>query len=305
VELRHLRYLVAVAAERHFGRAAQRLYISQPSLSYAIANLERELGVQLLHRNSREVIPTEAGQEILALARQTVAAADRVTVAAEQHRTGHAGLLRIGFEATGGGPLQTAARQHFTDTYPDVRVELRRFDWGAEADALRNGDVDAAFVWLPCDDTDLHLEIVATEPRHLGVRVDHPLAERTGVFIDQTAGIPLMTTGLAPDWWRDWWAVNPRPDGTQVTWGPDNNNVEECFEHVAAGDAAAICPTSIIDFYRRPDIAWVPITDIDPLRIAIARRATDDTPIVAAFLDVVCDLAATPDHESTNPIPQR
>lgn len=89
--------------------------------------------------------------------------------------------------------------------------------------------------------------------------------------------------------WVDWWAVNPRPDGSEVLWGPDNDNVEECFEYVADGIAACICPTSIIAFYRRPDIAWIPITDIEPLRIAFGHRRNDDTPLVRSFAEIVTE----------------
>jgi DNA-binding transcriptional LysR family regulator len=292
VELHHLRYLVAVAEERHFGRAAARLFISQPSLSYAIKSLERELGVRLLDRSPRGVTVTEAGRDVVAQARRTVRAADKVTSTAKDHRHGQTGRLRIGFEATGAGELGTLARQRFTERFPAVRVELQRFDWGGEADALRRGDVDLAWVWLPCDEIDLHLEVVATEPRFVGVSDRHHLADRDAVSIDDLAGEPLMHTPLAPQFWVDWWAVNPRPDGTAVAWGPSNHSVEECFEQVAAGDAACICPASMVAFYRRPDLAWIPITDIDPLQIALGRPRGHLSPTAEAFTHVVRELAA-------------
>jgi DNA-binding transcriptional LysR family regulator len=292
VELHHLRYLVAVAEERHFGRAAARLFISQPSLSYAIKTLERELGVQLLDRSPRGVTVTEAGSDVVAQARRTVRAADKVTSAAEDHRRGQTGRLRIGFEATGAGELGTLARQRFTERFPRVRVDLQRFDWGGEADAVRRGEVDLAWVWLPCDETGLHLEVVATEPRFVGVSDRHRLADRDVVSIDDLAGEPLMRTALAPQFWVDWWAVNPRPDGSAVVWGPGNHSVEECFEQVADGVAACICPASMVAFYRRPDLAWIPITDIDPLRIALGRLRGHPSPTVEAFTHVVRELAA-------------
>jgi DNA-binding transcriptional LysR family regulator len=295
VELHHLRYLVAVADERHFGRAATTLFISQPSLSYAIKSLEREMGVRLLHRGARGVELTPAGAEVVAQARRALRAADRVRAVAEDHRLGRAGRLRIGFEVTGAGELGTRARQRFAERYPRVRVELARFDWGAEADALRRGEVDLAYIWLPCDDRDLDLEVIATEARYVGVSRRHRLAGRDSLSIDDLAGEPLMSTPLAPRFWVDWWAVNPRPDGSPVVWGPHSNNVEECFEQVADGAAACICPTSMVAFYRRPDLSWIPITDIDPLRIALGRRRDSDDPLVRAFTEVVHEIVAD-DH---------
>jgi DNA-binding transcriptional LysR family regulator len=88
----------------------------------------------------------------------------------------------------------------------------------------------------------------------------------------------------------DWWAVNPRPDGSEPRWGPENDNVEEMLEQVADGSAYAIVPASMTEYYARPDLVWIPITDIDPLRIALAWRERDGSPLVAAFAAVVREL---------------
>jgi len=302
VELHHLRYLVAVAEERHFGRAAEKLHISQPSLSYAVKALERELGIALLHRTPRVEV-TEAGRDVVAAARRALHSAAAVSAAAEPHRLGHAGLLRVGFEATGAGEFGTLARQRFSASYPKVRIELTRFDWAAEADALRDETVDVAFIWLPCDEHDLELQVVVTEPRLAGVALTHPLADREHIEIADLSGQPLMTTNKAPRFWVDWWAVNPRPDGSEVLWGPDNDNIEECFEHIADGVAACICPASIITFYRRPDIAWIPITDIEPLRVAFGYRANDHRPLVRSFADIITQMLAEQAPAPRHPTP--
>jgi DNA-binding transcriptional LysR family regulator len=110
VELRQLRYLVAIDDAGHVGRAAGALYVSQPALSYALRKLEAELGVQLFDRHARGVTATEAGREVIREARAAVIAADRVTAAAGRYRRGMAGLLRVGFEATGAGLLNRAYR---------------------------------------------------------------------------------------------------------------------------------------------------------------------------------------------------
>jgi DNA-binding transcriptional LysR family regulator len=89
----------------------------------------------------------------------------------------------------------------------------------------------------------------------------------------------------------DWWAVNPRPDGRSPTWGPENDNVEEMLEQVADGSAYCIVPASMTEYYARPDLVWVHLDDVDPLRIALAWRERDASPLVAAYAAIVRELA--------------
>jgi DNA-binding transcriptional LysR family regulator len=292
VELRHLRYLVAIADEGNLGRAAQTLYVSQPALSYAVKSLESEFGIKLFDRHAGGVTETVAGRDVVAEARRTLRQADRVTAAAERHRRGETGVLRVGFEASGAGELTTRARAEFARRHPGVRVEPKRFDWGEEAAALRDGRVDVAFVWLPNDLTGLHTEIVHTEPRVVGLPSGHPLADRDGISVLDVNDEPLMWTERAPRVWVDWWAVNPRPDGSIPRWGPTNDNVEEMLEQVAEGAAICFAPTSMALYYARPDLSWVPLTDVEPLRVALAWPDGADNPLAHGFARVVRELAA-------------
>ncbi|WP_433473183.1 LysR family transcriptional regulator [Spirillospora sp. CA-142024] len=292
MELRQLRYLIAIADEGNLGRAAATLYVSQPALSYALKNLEAELGVRLFDRHAGGVAPTPAGRDVIAEARRTVRQADRVAAVAERHRRGQTGVLRVGFEASGAGELTTRARAEFARTHPGVRVEPKRYDWGGEAAALHAGQVDVAFVWLPADLTGLHSEIVHTEPRVVGLPTDHPLATAAGVSIMDVKDEPLMWTERAPRAWVDWWAVNPRPDGSEPRWGPTNDNVEEMLEQVAEGTAICFAPSSMALYYTRPGLAWVPLTDVEPLRVALAWHGGGA--LVQAFAAIVRDLAGSP-----------
>ncbi|MGK4585751.1 LysR family transcriptional regulator [Kitasatospora sp. HPMI-4] len=292
MELRQLHYLVAIADEENLGRAAARLYVSQPALSYALRNLESELGVRLFDRHSGGVTATSAGRDVVAEARRTVRQAERVAAAAERHRRGETGVLRVGFEASGAGELTTRSRAEFARRHPGVRVEPKRFDWGQEAMALRDGRVDVAFVWLPADLTGLRAEPVHTEPRVVGLPIGHPLADRDGLSVLDVGDEPLMWTERAPRDWVDWWAVNPRPDGSSPNWGPTNDNVEEMLEQVAEGSAVCFAPLSMTRYYARPDLAWVPLTDVEPLRVVLAWSAGTDNPLVLGFAEVVRELAA-------------
>jgi len=291
-EIRQLRYFIAVAERGSVSRAALELHLSQSALSEALRKLELELGVQLLERSSRGVAPTPAGDALVPEARAAVERFDAALDAARAAARGQAGRLRVGFEAAGAGRLSTQARARFLARFPHVRVEPRRFDWGGEVAAVREGDCDVAFAWLPADLTGLRWEHVASEPRYAGLATAHPLAGRAELSVVALNDEPIMWTRRAPRYWVDWWAVNPRPDGGEPRWGPENDNVEEMLEQVADGSAYCIVPASMTEYYARPDLVWVPLTDVDPLRIALAWRMRDASPLVAAFAAVVRELAA-------------
>jgi len=291
VELRQLRYLVAIAEEQNLGRAARTLYVSQPALSYALKELETELGVRLFDRHAGGVRATAAGEDVIAQARGTLRQADQVVEAARRHLRAAAGVLRVGFEASGAGELTTRSRAEFARRHPAVRVEPKRFEWGEEAGALRDGRADVAFVWLPNDLTGLASEVVHTEPRIVGLPVAHRLVgpgkAAGGLSVLDVNDEPLMWTERAPRVWVDWWAVNPRPNGAEPRWGPTNDNVEEMLEQVAEGTAVCFAPASMARYYARPDIVWIPLTDVEPLRVALAWPDGGDTPLVRAFAEVV------------------
>jgi DNA-binding transcriptional LysR family regulator len=290
-EIRQLRYFLAVAERRSVSAAALDLHLSQSSLSEAVRKLEVELGAELLSRSSRGVALTPAGEVMAREAGEVVARFDAALAAVRGAALGQTGRLRVGFEATGAGRLSTRSRARFLARFPAVRVEPRRYDWGGEVAALRDGECDVAFVWLPADLTGLRSEIVASEPRLAGVSVGHRLAGRSSLSVDELTDEPIMWTRRAPRYWVDWWAVNPRPSGRAPTWGPENDNVEEMLEQVADGSAYCIVPVSMTEYYARPDLAWVPLDDVDPLRIALAWRERDGSPLVAAYAAIVRELA--------------
>ncbi|HKO28112.1 MAG TPA: LysR family transcriptional regulator [Solirubrobacteraceae bacterium] len=291
-ESRDLRYFVAVAERLSFTRAAEDLPLSQSALSEAIRRLEAEIGTQLLRRNSRRVELTPAGEVLLADAREVLAQLEHTIDRAKRAGRGEVGRLRVGFEASGAGELSTLARARFAREHPAVRVEPKRFDWGGEADGLREGACDVAFVWLPNDLSGLEVEEVISERRYVGLPTGHRLAHEPRVSIMDLKDEPIMWTRRAPRIWVDWWAVNPRPDGSEPIWGPENENVEEMLEQVAEGAAICITPRSMATHYARPDLAWVPIADIEPLRIALCWRRGDYSVLVSSFANVTRDLAA-------------
>jgi DNA-binding transcriptional LysR family regulator len=290
VDTRVLRYFVAVADRLSFTRAARDLYVSQPALSRQIRQLEEDLGAELFVRTGRDIRLTGAGVELLPLARGILCGWQEAVRVVRSAAAAEANVLRVGFVASGGGGAARRARSAFAEQRPEVTVEPKRLDWGGEPEALRQGMVDVAFVWLPADTTDLDFRVVATEPRYVAVARDHPLAARAEVSIADLRDEPLMWTRKAPKEWVDWWAVNPRADGGEPVWGPENDNVEEMLEHVATGAAVCFGPESMVAYYAHPDLAWRPVTDIEPLRIAVAWVSGATSPVVRAFVEATVRL---------------
>ncbi|XVS66661.1 LysR family transcriptional regulator [Actinosynnema sp. CA-299493] len=290
VDTRVLRYFVAVAERLSFTGAARELYVSQPALSRQIRQLEADLGVELFVRTGREVLLTAAGGELLPLARRALVDWRDAVRSTRSAAAAEANVLRVGFVASGGGSVARRARAVFAEQRPDVTIEPKRCDWGGEPDALRQGVVDVAFVWLPADTDGLRTHPVATEARCVALARDHPLAARESVGIADLRDEPLMWTRKASKAWVDWWAVNPRPDGGEPVWGPENDNVDEMLEHVAAGAAVCLGPESMAAYYAHPDLAWRPVTDIEPLRIVVAWTSGATRPVVRAFVEATVRL---------------
>jgi DNA-binding transcriptional LysR family regulator len=188
VELRHLRYFVAVAEELHFGKAAQRLHIVQPALSKQISLLEKELGVRLLERTKRHVQLTDAGVAFLEDARKTLAHAELAVERANLAGRGESGILRIGFIAPAIYQLLPRTLRLYRTRYPQVRLRLREVSNRAAIDGVASGHLDLAFVRLPIeDDLKLCCTAVSEEPVILALPAGHELAANADVELRSLA----------------------------------------------------------------------------------------------------------------------
>jgi DNA-binding transcriptional LysR family regulator len=188
VELRALRYFVTVAEERHFGRAAERLHVAQPAVSQQIARLERELGTRLLDRSPRKVALTDAGTRVLDAARDALAAADQVAVAARFAWSGT--TVRVGTAAG-----LTARLERGIDAlraqHPEFELVLADLPLADRLAALRRGELDLALARGRIFGPGLRALPAWTEPLHAVVSVRHPLARRDVVTLRELAGSTL------------------------------------------------------------------------------------------------------------------
>ncbi|WP_375483406.1 LysR family transcriptional regulator [uncultured Jatrophihabitans sp.] len=269
LDLRKLRYFVAVADTLHFGRAAEQLHIAQPVLSRQIRALEKELGTPLLTRDSHGVALTDAGRQLLSDAGPLLAAADaarhRVTVTARGSQR-----LTVGFRA---GIAVAPAVQVFAAQHPDVPVDVQRIEGDEQSQVLLDGRVDLGYVRLPIDETGLRIAPLYTEPRVAVLPVSHRLAGKEEVTEADLAREMLV-----------WNAELPQPTARRhPNAGYVVRGVDETLEHVAAGRGISFLARSATVFYSHPEVVYVPVPDVAPDQVCLAVAQSRVSPLVDAF----------------------
>jgi DNA-binding transcriptional LysR family regulator len=265
LDLRKLRYFAAVAEHRHFGRAAEQLYIAQPVLSRQIRALEQELGCALLVRTTRSVQLTPAGEQLREEARQVFASVDAAVRRVHEVDRGVERLV-VGFAP---GLRVSEAVRAFTATHPDVQIELLQLTWWEQDAPLRDGRADVGYLRRPFDDTGLRVVPIGREPKVACLSVTHALARRRTLIMADLEGEPILD------------AQSRR-----------TSTVEEKFELIAAGHGIAMVPRSVAASYSRPDLVYLPVTDFEPVEtcIAVAKsrrelRVCDFMTVAAQTLD--------------------
>jgi len=290
MELRHLRYLVAVAEELHFGRAAIRLHISQPPLSQQIRQLEEELGVQLFERTKREVKLTDAGRRIVTEAYQVLRQADHFVNVASRASEGGIGHLSI---AGPGGVNEILVRtlRIFADRYPGVQLELQFMSTGMQIEALREKRIQVGFLNLPVNDPSLKVETVRSEPMWLALPKEHPLTRHSRLTLEALAeerfiffarrgspGLHDLITGAC------------RNAGFSLNVVHEVDNIIAALTLVTAGLGLAFCSPSMQKLW--PEIAFRPLREPVPsLEYGAAYGHDAHSPVLDAFLRVVRETA--------------
>lgn len=284
-----LRLLLVLAEELHFGRAANRLYLTQPALSQQIRSLEQRLGVELFTRTSRRVELTKHGQTLLPYAKAVVDASDALRGAARRATAGK-GRLRLGVCESFGALAPTrqviaAVSERHPELGPDVHVAD---DFTEQLAMLTDGVIDAAFVYLPVPEG-LNAHVLTTEPRLACVAASDPLAQRSSVSLADLAGHPMVNLGS--DTFREgreFWAQDPRPDGTKVRYSEHRvTRFESLLSAVSLGRAIAFVPAAAATLYPRPDLRYLPVDDLPGCAFGVVWHSSDhDTPKIAALEDI-------------------
>ncbi|MEU9042885.1 MULTISPECIES: LysR substrate-binding domain-containing protein [unclassified Kitasatospora] len=276
MELRTLRYFVAVAEELHFGRAATRLHMSQPPLSRAIRQLETSLGATLLHRRAAGVTLTPAGAVLLAEARELLDRADRVRarVAAQAGPAAvTVGLLGDGTDP-GAARLAAAYREH----HPGVEVRIREADLTDPTCGLRAGLVDIALTRAPFDERGLTVRGLRADPVGVVLRADDPLARHASLEPADLAGRRWFRfpDGTDPLWQSYWNCGEPRE-------GPVVRAVQECRQAVLWNGTVGMAPLG----HGVPEgLAVVPLAGVAPSRVVAVWNEGDTNPLIPSFVRI-------------------
>jgi DNA-binding transcriptional LysR family regulator len=271
-----VRYFTVVAEHRHFGRAAEALHVAQPSLSRQIRHLEQQLGARLLDRTPQGSRLTEAGEVFLPLARALLRSADQA--AARTRAAAQPSRITIGYTI---GLIVTPAVRQLRREHPDADVQTLHLDWNQPREALLDHRVDAVVTRLPLRTAGLHVTILYDEPRVLLVPLDHRLAGKESVSIDDIADEPIPR--LPDPAWNAYWRIDPRPDGSPAPDGPLVEAIEDKNELIAAGQAVAVIPAGVAAGSPRPDLTTIPLDGVEPSHVVLATRAGDRGRLVTAF----------------------
>jgi DNA-binding transcriptional LysR family regulator len=296
MELRQLRYYVAVAEERSFTRAAERLHIAQPALSVQVRRLEDELGVSLLDRSRRAIALTEPGALLLDEARRLLAALDQAVDLVRRTAAGEVGRLSVGFVPSASNDVLPPLLRRFTAARPGVAIHLREMAPDDLVDALHERRLDVAFLYLPFDDPSLAQRVAGREGFVAALPADHSLVGEESIDVATLRDEPFVLParhempGLHAqvlDLCREAGFV-PRAVQDDV-W-----LVQTIVALVAAGVGVAIVPASAAALRRRGVV-------LRPLRthrqheveLAAVWRRDDRSPLVGAFIDELGDTERT------------
>ena len=293
MNLQRLRYFVAVAEELHFGRAAERLHMSQPPLSQQIRLLERELNTALFDRSTRRVSLTDAGAFLYPEAVRLLATADGVDHLMDQHRHGQAGTLRVGFVDSAAYEVMPRVLSEYRRRWPRVGYELHTMSSDEQVQALREGRIDLGIGRASAGARNVEAMLVMHEPLLVAVGPSHRLAAAPQTSLRNLAGESII--GFDRRVSPSLHAVLAGMLGAEgVTYDPiiEATEYATILGFVAAGEGIAIVPASVQTF-RPPDLHYVTLRDRSAsVRLLLLTRAGEPPPLVAQALDVVAELYA-------------
>ncbi|MHC9239405.1 LysR family transcriptional regulator [Pseudomonas aeruginosa] len=297
MELRHLRYFIAVAEELHFGRAAERLGISQPPLSQQIQALEEEIGARLFERTNRRVELTDAGRLFLDESRQVLAHVDKAVLLARRAHLGELGELKIGFTSSAPFTSTIPSSIHaFRKAYPDVHLDLQEMSSRQVLKALLEESLQVGVIRPLALPDAVHWVELFREPLVAVLRADHPLAagSEDGLAIAALAEEPFVFfprsygTGL-----YDQVIALTRQAGFSPRIAQEASEAMTIIGLVSAGLGVSILPAS----FRRTRVDGVVYRTLsDPeatTAVWLVRRQNEGSPLALSFIDLVTREAAS------------
>lgn len=286
MDLRHLRYFVAVVEEKSFLRAAERLHISQPPLSTQIKDLERNLDATLLDRSPRGVELTAAGRVFYAEARAILARVEHAKIAAHRAAHGEEGTLAVGFISIADFSVLPPALRQFRVRFPGVDVQLHELTTDAQIRELLAERIDVGIALAPVEDQNLTFVPLHVEKLVVAIPSDHKLAQKGGVVRLRDLAeeqFVLVPRSLAPGlhdlmlaFCRDCGFV---PQVTQYA-----KQMQTVISLVSSGFGVALVPESLQNLHRT-GVKYLQISESGPdIQVGIIFRRNDRNPVIHSFL---------------------
>jgi DNA-binding transcriptional LysR family regulator len=287
MELRRLRYFVAVAEELHFRRAAERLHLAQPALSQQVRKLELELGIDLFHRTKRGVALTSAGSVFLEEARRLLSHADEAARTARNVRTGVGGRLRIGHLADSIPSIFPRVLAAFASRNPGVEVLSEIVQTRRAIEDVRNGRLDVAVVGLPAPTEGLKATPFAVERTVAAVSNRHILSGCDELSLAELGSTPLVLLPRAtnPAFYDGAIGAVRAADVAPAVHETTLPMVEHTLLLVASGGGIALLPASVADRYRTPGVSFLPLSAPAPTtQLAFVAPTEPENVAVAALI---------------------
>jgi LysR family hydrogen peroxide-inducible transcriptional activator len=278
--LTELKYVVALAQERHFGRAAQKCFVTQPTLSLALAKLEEELGVRLFERNKNEVIVTPMGVGIVEQARRVLDEASKIPSLAKGSQDQLAGALRLGVIPTIGPYLLPELVPILRGKAPAMPLMIEENFTGNLVPMLRDGDIDVAIVALPFTVPGVLTRAIYEEPFSVVVPEGHPWAKKKRVRPDELSGENLLVLNAGHCFREQVLEACPGQANTASPEGRSGSSLETIRNMVASGLGVSVLPATALQArYGSKLVKEIPFADPVPSRkVAIAWRASFSRP---------------------------
>jgi DNA-binding transcriptional LysR family regulator len=291
-ELRRLRYFVAVATERNFTRAAERLHVAQPALSRQVRLLERELGVELLRRTTHEVALTDAGRFLLERAPAVLGATDDLWRGVRAFAAGEQGSVVVGYGTSAGYETAPRLLEAIAERLPALEVDARVMATAAILDAVGDGTIDAGLVRCPPARDGIEARVVRRERQGVLLRRDHALAADTALALaDLGDAAVLLHPRAANPGHYDAVLALCRAAGVEPRVLERSAALDLAQTPVVEGRAVAIVGESSRTVLP-PELTWVALSPPAALDVALVARARDRSPALERLLATAADAAA-------------
>ena len=294
MELRHLRYFIAVAEELHFSRAAERLHIAQPPLSQQIQQLEAELGVELFQRKTkRQVQLTQAGQVFLQEAYQLFAQLEKAIDLTQRTGRGEKGRLQVGFTSLVTYDLLPVILRRFREQFPEVELVLQELTTTQQEQALFNHRINVGFAHPPLENNTLNLECIQQEELILALRETHFLAKQENISVKSLSdeNFIMFPRHLGPGLYDQILSVCQQGNfSPKVT--IEAIQMQTIIGLVSAGMGMAIVPSSLQNL-QRAGVVYRAFKEKTPLvETAVVWQPEEMTPVLREFLQIVRSVSA-------------